>query len=78
MLKGGRNRIGALEDNDIVLPSTTVSRYHAEIVARGRQVQISDLRSKNGTRVNGQPIQQSPLAPGDRISIADIELVYDS
>jgi len=78
MLKAGRNRIGALEDNEIVLPSTTVSRYHAEIVARGRQVQISDLRSKNGTRVNGQPVQQSPLAPGDRISIADIELVYDS
>jgi VWFA-related protein len=76
-LRPGRTRIGALDDNDIVLPSTTVSRYHAEIVARAGRVEISDLRSRNGTRVNGQVIQQSPLRAGDRIAIADVELVYE-
>jgi len=76
-LPAGRTRIGALEDNDIVLVSGAVSRYHAEITARGRRVAIADLRSKNGTRVNGQVIQESPLRPGDRIAIADVELVYE-
>ncbi len=75
-LKPGKNRIGALEDNDISLPSNTVSRYHAEIVSRGRRVQILDLDSRNGTRVNGQTVRESPLQPGDRIEIADVELVY--
>jgi len=77
-LAPGRTRIGALEDNDIVLASNSVSRYHAEITTRGRRASIADLRSKNGTRVNGQVIQESPLRPGDRIAIADVELLYDS
>lgn len=76
-LKAGRTRIGSLDDNEVTLPSTTVSRYHAEILARGRQLSITDLGSKNGTRVNGQPVRESPLQAGDRIEIADIELVYE-
>jgi VWFA-related protein len=77
-LPPGRTRIGALDDNDIVLQSNAVSRYHAEITTRGRRASIADLRSKNGTRVNGQVIQESPLRPGDRIAIADVELIYDA
>ncbi|HKC50559.1 MAG TPA: FHA domain-containing protein [Myxococcota bacterium] len=77
-LQPGRTRIGALEDNDIVLLSNAVSRYHAEIITRGRRASIADLRSKNGTRVNGQVIQESPLRAGDRIAIADVELLYDA
>ena len=77
-LPPGRTRIGALEDNDIVLLSNAVSRYHAEIITRGRRASIADLRSKNGTRVNGQVIQESPLRAGDRIAIADVELLYDA
>jgi VWFA-related protein len=73
----GRTRIGALDDNDIVLLSGAVSRYHAEIHLRGRHASIEDLRSKNGTRVNGQVIQECPLRSGDRIAIADVELVYE-
>jgi len=77
-LQPGRTRIGALEDNDIVLLSNAVSRYHAEITTRGRRASIADLRSKNGTRVNGQVIQETPLRAGDRIAIADVELLYDA
>jgi len=74
----GRTRIGALEDNDIVLLSGAVSRYHAEIQLRGRHASIADLRSKNGTRVNGQVIQECPLRSGDRIAIADVEMIYEA
>jgi VWFA-related protein len=76
-IKAGKTRIGALEDNDVVLPLSTVSRYHAEILARGSRVEIRDLRSKNGTLVNGQVIRTSPLVPGDKVHIADVELVYE-
>jgi hypothetical protein len=76
-IKTGKTRIGSLEDNDVTLPATTVSRYHAEIDARGRKVRITDLGSRNGTRVNGHAVTESPLEPGDRIGIADVELVFE-
>lgn len=76
-LRPGRLRIGALPDNDVVLASETVSRYHAEVRVEGRRVGIQDLRSRNGTQVNGKPVRESPLQPGDRVRIADLELVYE-
>jgi len=76
-LRPGRIRIGSLPDNDLAIPSSTVSRYHAEIHVSGRRVSIEDLRSSNGTQVNGAAVQMSPLRPGDRIKIADIDLVFE-
>ena len=76
-VRPGKTRIGALEENEVTIALDTVSRYHAEIVARGRQVEIADLRSKNGTRVNGQAITRAPLRPGDKILVADVELAFD-
>jgi VWFA-related protein len=78
-LKPGRVRIGAIDANDLVIPTMTVSRYHAEVhVARGR-VEIRDLHSENGTLINGNRVESVPipLHPGDRIRIADVDLVYE-
>ncbi len=76
-LQAPRTRIGALADNDVVIDSQTVSRYHATIYTRGRKVEIEDLNSANGTLVNGHSIRTSPLQPGDRIRIAEVELVFE-
>lgn len=76
-LRSGITRIGALSDNDVVIASRTVSRYHAQIRARRGRVEIEDLRSGNGTQVNGTAIRSSPLHPGDQIRIADVDLVYE-
>ncbi len=76
-LRSGITRIGALPDNDVVIPARTVSRYHAQIRARRGRVEIEDLRSGNGTQVNGTAIRTSPLHPGDQIRIADVDLVYE-
>ncbi len=69
--------IGALPDNDIVVPSAAVSRYHAQLQCRGRHVEIKDVGSSNGTFVNGTNVRSCPLEPGDRIRIGDIDLVYE-
>ena len=74
----GRLRIGAVEENnDVVLQSDTVSRYHAVIYRRRGKVEIEDLGSTNGTFVNGAPVHTSPLQPKDRVRLADVELVYE-
>ena len=78
-LQRGRLRIGAVDANDLVIPSMAVSRYHAELFVSGTRVEIKDLHSSNGTHINGQRVQAAPLRlhPGDRIQIADVELVYE-
>lgn len=76
VLRKQRTSIGALPDNDIVIPSDAVSKYHVNIYRKGRQLEIEDLNSLNGTFVNGTRVRTSPLQPGDRIRIADVDLVY--
>jgi FHA domain len=77
VLRGSKARLGALADNEIVIPSTHASRYHARIVKSGRRVEIEDLNSSNGTFVNGMRVRSGPLRSGDKIRIADVDLVYE-
>jgi Mg-chelatase subunit ChlD len=76
-LRRGRTRIGSLGDNDVVIETEVVSRHHAEIHAGRNKIEIEDLRSTNGTLVNGVSVESSPLQPGDRIRIGDVEMVFE-
>lgn len=51
--------IGRKEDNDIVVSSTDVSRYHARIGLDKQTCMIEDLHSSNGIRLNGLRIQKN-------------------
>ena len=63
--------IGRHESNEIQLPSRVVSNFHAEILKEDGALVIRDLGSTNGTRVNGERIDRSPVAPGDSIRIGN-------
>jgi len=77
-LRGSQVRIGALADNDIVIQSTIVSRYHAQIHHSGGKVEIEDLGSSNGTFLNEEPVHGiRPLRPGDRLRFGDVAMVYE-
>jgi hypothetical protein len=69
--------IGALPDDDIVVPSPAVSRYHAPLQCRGRYVGNKDIGSSNGRFVNGTNVRSCPLEPGDTVRIGDVDLVYE-
>jgi Mg-chelatase subunit ChlD len=77
-LRTGRTRLGALAENDVAIPSPSVSRVHAEIRSEGDHWVIVDLDSTNGTRVNGSPVTSAPLRGGDRIRIGEIEVVFEA
>ena len=49
--------IGRDPSNDVVLDTPAVSRYHAQIERVGQRYRVRDLRSSNGTFVNGQRIE---------------------
>jgi hypothetical protein len=63
--------IGRHASNDIRLPSRAVSNFHAEILKEDGTLVIRDLGSTNGTRVNGECIDRSPVSPGDSIRIGN-------
>ncbi len=69
-------RIGRRTENDIVLDSPSISRQHAQIRWRQRYFVLYDVSSHDRTSVNGTPIQEHILRPGDVIALSDILLVY--
>ncbi len=69
-------RIGRALDNDLILEDRRISRYHAQLRSRHGRYILEDLGSSGGTNVNGFPIQEIVLRPGDIISLAGYTLIY--
>ncbi|CAM4061983.1 Flp pilus assembly complex ATPase component [Corallococcus sp. ZKHCc1 1396] len=64
--------IGRLAGNDIVLAKGNVSKYHSRIVEKDGRFIIVDMKSTNGTFVNGKKIAgPMVLKPTDQVSIGD-------
>jgi FHA domain len=68
--------LGREPGNDVVLKSTFVSKQHAVVRYEGGQFLVEDLKSANGTRVNGAPISVSLLTPGDKLEVGDQNLTF--
>ncbi len=69
--------IGRSPECQIVLRDFGISRTHAKVVvAEDGTARILDLKSKNGTQVNGVPIVEAPLRDGDRILLGKFELTF--
>lgn len=63
--------IGRGTECDIVVPDRQVSRVHARLRRAGEAFVVEDLKSKNGTHLNGAPLQGAqPLQDGDLIQVA--------
>src|SRR5260221_11334960 len=67
--------LGRTRTNSIVLQDEHASRWHAEIYSEGGRWLIRDCGTLNGTKVNGQRIQQpTALTNGQVIGIGDTRL----
>lgn len=67
--------VGRAPTNTASLPDETVSVEHALLHLRDGRWWLEDLGSRNGTRLNGQPINYpAPVVPGDAIGIGQVEL----
>ncbi|THB62918.1 MAG: FHA domain-containing protein [Desulfovibrio sp.] len=77
LVEGTTVNIGRKEGNDLMVEHLTVSGTHAKIDALNEGYLLSDLRSKNGTTVNGKRIEGSHwLADGDIIGIGTHTLTF--
>jgi hypothetical protein len=70
--------LGRSRENDIVVDDTGASRKHAELRSRGGAWVLSDLRSTNGTKLNGRRIDTPEvIQPGDEIKIGSSTLGFE-
>src|SRR5689334_1251448 len=56
--------VGTSPDCDLVADDPSVSRTHCQLTPTESGVLVRDLRSKNGTTLNGVRILEALLAPG--------------
>jgi hypothetical protein len=69
---GAHALAGRSSEMDIFLDDTFVSSKHALFEVAPDGLRVEDLRSTNGTQVNGTDIEGSVLLkPGDRIEVGD-------
>lgn len=69
--------IGRNEENSIRIVDDRISRYHAMIEKKGGRYHIIDLKSTNGTYLNGKQTTESELNPGDTIVAGFIRIVFN-
>ena len=62
--------IGRGDDCDLRPQSDAISRRHCVIVTTENEVIVRDLKSRNGTRVNGVAAADTRIDPGDELTIA--------
>lgn len=69
--------IGRGLDNHVVLLDDAVSTAHAQIVQEGDAYFIVDLKSSNGTFLDGVKVQKTRLSNGQKIKVGVSTLVFD-
>src|ERR1700683_3224819 len=70
--------VGRVQGNDLMLPKGNVSKHHARLLYRDGRFIVTDLKSTNGTYVNGRKIAQATIVrEGDKIYIGDFILRID-
>lgn len=70
--------VGAAPAAALVLTDDAASRYHAELDLFAEGVRVRDLESTNGTLVEGQPIRQAFLFPGETFRVGETTLRVDA
>ncbi|MFN9727678.1 FHA domain-containing protein [Acidovorax sp.] len=69
-----RTTLGRRPYNDIVIDNLAVSGEHAVIRMVGKDVEIEDLASTNGTYVNGKAVKSNQLRNGDIIEVGKYKI----
>ncbi|MFH1731304.1 MAG: FHA domain-containing serine/threonine-protein kinase [Planctomycetota bacterium] len=69
---GERATLGRSHECDVQIKDVESSRVHAEVFVRDGEYRIRDLKSSNGTMVNGTKIDECVLEHGDLIEIGAI------
>jgi len=68
--------VGRSDKSDLTIDSHRVSREHAVLLIEEGRYVVQDLRSTNGTLVNGQRVERMEISDGDIVTFADVEYSF--
>lgn len=68
--------IGRDPSNLVILNDDSVSLRHARIEKKSNGYLLRDLRSRNGTLLNGSNVFEAMVSDGDRIRLGETEIVF--
>ena len=75
-LTGETYTLGRHKNNDITVADPKVSSFHARIERGSEGYTLVDLKSRNGTFVNGKRIESGVLKTGDEVRLGTARLLY--
>ena len=75
-LPEGEVSIGRDTSNQLYAGDGSLSRKHCVVRRAGASCTVYDLQSRNGTRVNGIPVEERELAHGDHLSVGSSVLMF--
>ena len=76
-IAGDRVVMGRHPQCQVVLDNAAVSRTHAQILESHGTYYLEDLRSRNGTLLNGQKIRgRTELSDGDEIKVCEVVMTF--
>lgn len=77
-LRQGRHVLGRATTCEFVVSHPTVSRRHAELSFDGALVSLKDLRSRNGTFVDGKRIESCEVSRGQWVEFGGVRFLLES
>jgi len=69
--------VGRAAGNEIALPFPSVSNRHCIFILSGPDIVLRDLNSSNGTLINGEPVTEVVLRPGDVIQVGVVQIKFE-
>jgi hypothetical protein len=76
-LTDSEDLLGRHRENNIQLSDPGISGFHARIYRGPEGYVIEDLKSRNGTWLNGARVYTATLTSGDRVHLGQIDLIYE-
>ena len=77
-LRMGVNHVGRNPDCEQCINHHTVSAWHCELSLTRDGVHLRDCDSTNGTFLDGEPVKEAWLRPGQELRLGNVELYVES
>ena len=77
MRAGAVKTVGRAPRADLIVDAALVSRLHCRITATADKLEVVDLKSTNGTFVNGKRVHKGHVADGDTLRVGRVELTVE-
>jgi DNA-binding NtrC family response regulator len=68
--------LGRAEENDVIVNDRFVSSFHCRIELKAQRWMLIDLKSSNGTQVDGRRVRDAELTDGARIQLGDVSIKF--